>query len=430
MILIVHTTHYRKGSPQFAIVAQTLLTEIATRYSGEIELRGIWGKRDLTALFERIASSGKKLDEFHFVGHSGMYGPMYGTVEYPEQYSPYEWKQLAIPFAENTEAYFHCCRSARWFAPFFARVFGVKTYGYHWYTAFSSDKTYYKRIAAGTTSMYAAGCVGKKSHGWTGAIRKHSGKCRLEEMKAFLPQPPDADTTYNKVAHLYDAVFQDIKVRRDEWNWMDKHFGDLKGKTVIDIGCGNGALLKELAPRIEKGYGLDISAGILEKARNMHAHNPHIAFMQLDGPRLLLADQSADVVVSLLSFRYLDWDPLMDEIRRVLRPGGKIIIVDMVTVPVSWKEFPLLLRSKLRHYRERMQNRAFYDNLNRLVQHPDWKSMLAYNPIRAEHEMKWYLESRFPGKKPEKINVGWNAAILAFDSGEIERMEDIHLTYP
>jgi len=36
--------------------------------------------------------------------------------------------------------------------------------------------------------------------------------------------------------------------------------------------------------------------------------------------------------------------------------------------------------------------------------------MLKHNPIRSEHEMKWYLESRFPNKKVEKINIGWNSA--------------------
>jgi len=56
--------------------------------------------------------------------------------------------------------------------------------------------------------------------------------------------------------------------------------------------------------------------------------------------------------------------------------------------------------------------------------------MLKHNPIRAEHEMKWYLESRFPGRKVEKINVGWNSCILAFDSGDIKNIKDIYLTYP
>ena len=73
-------------------------------------------------IFDDFKSTGKQIGEFHFIGHSGMYGPMYGTVKYPEQFSPYEIRNLDIPFANDAEAYFHCCRSARWFAPFFART--------------------------------------------------------------------------------------------------------------------------------------------------------------------------------------------------------------------------------------------------------------------------------------------------------------------
>lgn len=430
MILIVYTTQYRKGSDVFARIARTMETDIRSRFPGEVRNVGIAGKRELTELFRTITASGELLDEFHFIGHAGMYGPMYGTVEYPEQYSPYEWKQLHIPFAAHAKAYFHCCRSARWFAPFFARHFNVETFGYHWYTTFSADKTTFRRVKATSEKVYGAGCIGRKSHGIKGSMKKYSGTCRLEEMKAFQPVTEAGDRTYNRVAQLYDDVFQDIKVRRDEWNWLKRHLGDLAGKTVIDIGCGNGALMNELAPAIGKGIGLDISDAILERAKAMNAASGHVEFRQLNGPQLPVDDQSVDVVISLLSFRYLDWDPLMDEIKRVLKPGGKVLIVDMITVPVKWREYPKLLQSKWRHYRQKYANPAFYASLQRLVSHPDWKIMLQYNPIRAEHEMKWYLESRFPGRTIEKINVGWNSSILAFDSGNIEHIRDIYLTYP
>lgn len=403
--------------------------EIRTRYKGEVQLVGIVSKNELTNLFINLIEGGETLDEFHFIGHSGMYGPMYGTVAYPEQLSPYEWKTLNIPFAENAKAFFHCCRSARWFAPFFAREFGVETFGYHWYTAFSADSARYRRISTDTKVMYAKGCIGRKSHGLKGSVRKHLG-VELEQLKSFHSVAEPVDRTYDRVAELYDNVFQDIKVRRDEWRWLAKRLPDMKGKTMADIGCGNGALLKELSMHVDEGIGLDISEGILNRARMMNSDCGNISFRKLEGPILPLGDQSVDVFVSLLSFRYLDWDPLMDEIRRVLRPGGRVLIIDMITVPAKFREYPFLLNSKLRHYLQRYTHRTFYKNLETLVSHPDWKEMLKHNPIRAEHEMKWYLESRFPGRKTEKINIGWNSSILAFDSGPIEQIKNIQLTYP
>jgi hypothetical protein len=131
-----------------------------------------------------------------------------------------------------------------------------------------------------------------------------------------------------------------------------------------------------------------------------------------------------------MSFRYLDWDPLLAEIRRVTKPGGKFLIVDMVTVPVKYSEYPRLVGDKLRTMKQQKQNRDFDQNLQRLVSHPDWKKMLEYNPIRSEHEMKWYLESRFPGQRMEILNMAWNSRIVAFDSGPIEKVIEAKLSYP
>jgi ubiquinone/menaquinone biosynthesis C-methylase UbiE len=430
MILIVYTTIYRKGSDKFARIAETMRKEKQRESETEIRCEGIVSKKDLNSIFKKISDEGKQIDEFHFIGHSGMYGPMYGSVEYPEQYSPYELKHLQIPFSPTAKAFFHCCRSARWFAPFFARVFNVETSGYYYYTSFTSDNSKYKRVNENSKNVYAIGCIGRKSHGIRGSIKKYSGMPVLEKMKSFKPEELNVDTTYNKVAELYDNVFQDIKVRKDEWKWLCKHFPQNKEITVLDIGCGNGALLKELSGRIKQGIGMDLSAGIIEKAKKLNAASKNISFQQIDGPFLKIENQSVDVVISLLSFRYLDWDPLMDEIKRILKPGGKVLIIDMVTVPVKWNEYPQLIKSKINHFKQRFTNPVFYKNLKRLTTDAEWKSMLKYNPIRSEHEMKWYLESRFPGKKVDKINVGWNSSILAFDSGNIENIKDIYLTYP
>ncbi|KXK01401.1 MAG: hypothetical protein UZ17_ACD001001624, partial [Acidobacteria bacterium OLB17] len=141
-------------------------------------------------------------------------------------------------------------------------------------------------------------------------------------------------------------------------------------------------------------------------------------------------EDPVDVVTSLMSFRYLDWDPLLAEIKRVTKPGGKLLVVDMVTVPVAFGEYPKLILDKARAFAGRRTNAKYEAALKRLVADPAWQKMVEYNPIRSEHEMKWYLESRFPDRKAEILNIGWNSRILAFDSGPIELGLEAKLTYP
>ena len=430
VILILYTTKYRLGGEQFPVVAETLAAEKREVFEGEVVTRAVESKRDVLAAIAEVTDAGKKISEFNFVGHSGMYGPMFGTVAFPEQFSPYEWEQMEIPFAENAKAYFYCCRSARWFAPFFARTFNVATYGFFWYTTFSRSKTRY--VSAGNSTgqpLYTIGCKGRKSHGLLGSAQKRLGLMAAEEMKRFEPRPPDGDTSYDHVAELYDAVFEDIRVRKDEWRWITDHLP--KGEIdILDIGCGNGALLNALSGRIGNGTGVDESAGMIEKARRRNASVTNLKFEKIDGPILPFADNSFDVVTSLMSFRYLDWDPLLAEIKRVTRPGGTFLVVDMVTVPVKPTEYARLIGDKLRTVRGRKANKRYDDALRNLVSHPDWKKMVEYNPIRSEHEMKWYLESRFPGQKMEILNMAWHSRIVAFDSGPIERGIEAKLTYP
>lgn len=431
VILIIYTTKYRLGGGQFPVVAETLANEKReSGFAGDVITRAVESKRDVLQAIDEVEQSGGSIAEFVFVGHSGMYGPMFGTVAFPEQFSPFEWEQMKIPFARGASASFLCCRSARWFAPFFSRTFGIRAYGYFWYTTFSRSRTKY--LSAGDRTdlpLFTIGCKGRKSHGVLASARKRLGLMPAEEIKAFDPQPPDGDSSYDHVAELYDEAFTDIRVRRDEWKWLNEHLpeGEL---SVLDIGCGNGALLNALSGRISMGRGVDESSAIIDRARKKNADLSNLEFSKIDGPRLPFPDDTFDIVISLMSFRYLDWDPLLAEIKRVAKPGGKFLVVDMVTVPVAWLEYPRLVSDKLRTMRNQRGNKPFDEALKRLVSHPDWKKMVEFNPIRSEHEMKWYLESRFPGQKMEILNMAYHSRIVAFDSGPVELGVEAKLTYP
>jgi hypothetical protein len=56
--------------------------------------------------------------------------------------------------------------------------------------------------------------------------------------------------------------------------------------------------------------------------------------------------------------------------------------------------------------------------------------MLRYNPVRAEHEYRWYLESRFPGEKLVTLSLGSTHRLVAFDTGARRPGTVLPLSYP
>ena len=437
VIWIGYTTRYRKGSAQFARAASTLAQELRRKYpEHDVVLAPLHVKADFVAAMQALSAQGRSLAELHFIGHSGMYGIMFGSTSWPEQLSPHEWRTLSIPFAAGAVAYFHACRTARWFAPFFARTFNVRTYGYQGYTSLSLDRRRFVfegfRRRAGA-ALYVVSVPGRKTHGWLGSVRKYAFSPQVEPLRAFEPTPLPA-AGYDPVAQLYDRAFSDVRVRRSEWSWLcasiDAAFSNGAAPRVLDVGCGNGALLEALLPRLRHGVGVDVSERMIEQCRARAGHHEKLEFLGIRGPVLPFADGSFDLVTSFLSFRYLDWDPMLQEIRRVLAPGGRILIVDMVEQPLSWRDGAQLVPSLARHLVRRVRDRRFVRDVAALTRHPAWAEMLKHNPIRAAHEYRWYLESRFPGRRVQTLNVGRTTRLLAFDSGALQPGVNAPMSYP
>ncbi|NSC25612.1 methyltransferase domain-containing protein [Streptomyces albus subsp. chlorinus] len=101
--------------------------------------------------------------------------------------------------------------------------------------------------------------------------------------------------------------------------------GDVAGCRVLDAGCGSGPLSAALRERGAVVTGIDISAGMLALAERRLGGDADLYQVDLRD-RLPFDDGAFDVVVSSLVLHYLeDWGPTLAELRRVLRPGGRLI---------------------------------------------------------------------------------------------------------
>lgn len=101
---------------------------------------------------------------------------------------------------------------------------------------------------------------------------------------------------------------------------------------LLDIGTGTGALLERVASRVEAAIGIDASRSMLALARTRLAKPwlGHCAVRLGDMYRLPLPDAAFDVVVMQMVLHYAeDLDGALAEARRVLKQGGRLVIVDL-----------------------------------------------------------------------------------------------------
>lgn len=91
------------------------------------------------------------------------------------------------------------------------------------------------------------------------------------------------------------------------------------GKDVLEVGCGTGMILKDIAPVANTAVGIDISRGMLAKA-----HERGLNVLEGSGTALPFDAESFDFVYSFKVLAHIeDIRTAMSEVARVLRPGGK-----------------------------------------------------------------------------------------------------------
>lgn len=148
---------------------------------------------------------------------------------------------------------------------------------------------------------------------------------------------------FNKTAEDYDTS-HDGKFVQCMYREILARVPDTKGQRILDLGCGNGNILKTLKERIPaEYYGLDISEKMIEEAGKKLGK---AARLQVgDAEQLPYQDNFFDVVVCNASFHhYPNPEKAAAEMGRIMKTGGLLILGDPTMPPVMIEMFNWALK--------------------------------------------------------------------------------------
>jgi ArsR family transcriptional regulator len=101
--------------------------------------------------------------------------------------------------------------------------------------------------------------------------------------------------------------------------------------TVADLGCGAGELAAELAHHVKRVIGVDNSPEMLKAAKKHANGTTNLDLRRGDLTALPLQDAEADAALMILALTYVaDPQTAINEMARVIKPGGRAVVVDLL----------------------------------------------------------------------------------------------------
>jgi ArsR family transcriptional regulator len=200
--------------------------------------------------------------------------------------------------------------------------------------------------------LTSAGWVSRRTFGTAHFVRMPSGDLAgpvFDLWRATLEQMPETATLAEDDRRL-ESVLDERQAGSEtffgrhagEWDSMR---ADLFGRgftsralpallprewVVADLGCGTGNAAERLAPFVSRVIAVDASGAMLDAARKRLRRHDNVKFLEGDLSALPLEDGSVDATCCVLVLHHLERpEEAVREMRRVIRPGGVAMALDM-----------------------------------------------------------------------------------------------------
>jgi SAM-dependent methyltransferase len=102
-----------------------------------------------------------------------------------------------------------------------------------------------------------------------------------------------------------------------------------RAATALDIGCGDGALVRLLSDRVDQIDGIDVSADMIDRARAQSVSNARWLVGDVLNPDVDLRRGGYDVVTAVSSLHHMPLREGLDRMTALVRPGGVLVVVGL-----------------------------------------------------------------------------------------------------
>ena len=224
---------------------------------------------------------------------------------------------------------------------------------------------------------------------------------------------------YESWANSYDSdkveiIRKDVGVSLEQFVDQILDYCQLNtGQSVIDVGTGTGLIAVSIAKRLLNDcdiLAIDIADAMLERAKiriKEKGVERSVVLRKASALDIPVEDATQDLVVCVFTIRHTDIREALREFTRVLKPGGRAVVVDLCA-PQKWRSMPARILLPLFRVGLRLAGRNVRaESRSTILTASEWKTLI------EERQGQAIEVEEFPNKdesdwKPGKVIVAWN----------------------
>lgn len=215
----------------------------------------------------------------------------------------------------------------------------------------------------------------------------------------------EIEREYHNRKYREDKTQRPVATVNSAYRWYQKLVDELEKGRVLDYGCGDGWMSIQLAKNGHDVFAIDISIELVKKAalwaNRLQLKNIH--FFEMAGEKLSFPDNYFDAVVGSAVLHHTELQIALENINRVLKPGGKGIFIEPMNQNIMlklWRTLTPWRRSPTEKALEVKDiekiNKIFPDSKNRYFVFCSIATAGLLTVFPSSRQLNW-LNDRFAG---------------------------------